>query len=230
MKIWILLFLIMAAIYDYRDFKIPNKLNGAGALITLVLAGVSGMKAADMMIGVLVVLISCGLLFYIGCLGGGDVKLLMVCAISIGRAMPRFLILSFICNGIYAVIFLWVWLSLPIKSTLCVINGSKQSPSIRTAVSPAACVKLPALGSLLLSLIQIRQSSRLFFGPAQPCPAAANRQRPFQKRFPARNAFSKPLCSACYQRPVFSPPEPELIDGLLRFGDAKSDEIPFFGV
>ena len=58
MKIWILLFLIMAAIYDYRDFKIPNKLNGAGALITLVLAGVSGMKAADMMIGVLVVLIS----------------------------------------------------------------------------------------------------------------------------------------------------------------------------
>ena len=93
MKIWILLFLIMAAIYDYRDFKIPNKFNGAGALITLVLAGVSGMKAADMMIGVLV--------------GGGDVKLLMVCAISIGRAMPQFLILSFICNGIYAVIFLW---------------------------------------------------------------------------------------------------------------------------
>ena len=29
MKIWILLFLIMAAIYDYRDFKIPNKLNGS---------------------------------------------------------------------------------------------------------------------------------------------------------------------------------------------------------
>ena len=33
------------------------------------------MKAADMMIGVLVVLISCGLLFYIGCLGGGDGQL-----------------------------------------------------------------------------------------------------------------------------------------------------------
>ena len=44
MKIWILLFLIMAAIYDYRDFKIPNKLNGTGALITLVLAGVSGIQ------------------------------------------------------------------------------------------------------------------------------------------------------------------------------------------
>ena len=47
MKIWILLFLIMAAIYDYRDFKIPNKLNGAGALITLVLAGVSGSRYDD---------------------------------------------------------------------------------------------------------------------------------------------------------------------------------------
>lgn len=107
MKIWILLFLTVAAIYDYKDFKIPNKLNVAGALITLIFAGTSGMKAADMAIGVLVVMISCGLLFYIGCLGGGDVKLLMVCAISIGLGMPRFLVLSFICNGIYAVIFLW---------------------------------------------------------------------------------------------------------------------------
>jgi len=56
---------------------------------------------------VLIVFASCGLLFYIGCLGGGDVKLLMVCGISIGWGMPQFLILSFICNGIYAVGFLW---------------------------------------------------------------------------------------------------------------------------
>lgn len=34
-------------------------------------------------------------------------KLLMVCGISIGWGMPQFLILSFICNGIYAVGFLW---------------------------------------------------------------------------------------------------------------------------
>lgn len=107
MKIWILLFLATAAFYDYRDFRIPNKLNATGALITLIFAGVYGVKAVDMAVGILVVLISCGLLFYIGCLGGGDVKLLMVCAISIGRGMPQFLILSFICNGIYAVIFLW---------------------------------------------------------------------------------------------------------------------------
>ena len=107
MKIWILLFIILAVIYDYRDFQIPNWLNGIGACITLILAGICGMKVMDITAGVLIVFASCGLLFYIGCLGGGDVKLLMVCAISIGRAMPRFLILSFICNGIYAVIFLW---------------------------------------------------------------------------------------------------------------------------
>ena len=107
MKIWILLFLIVAAIYDFRDFRIPNWLNGAGAVVTLILAYISGMKVSEITAGVLIVLFSCGILFYIGCLGGGDVKLLMVCGISIGWGMPQFLILAFICNGIYAVIFLW---------------------------------------------------------------------------------------------------------------------------
>lgn len=107
MKIWILLFLIVAAIYDFRDFRIPNWLNGAGAIVTLILAYISGMKVGEIAAGVLIVLFSCGVLFYIGCLGGGDVKLLMVCGISIGWGMPQFLILAFICNGIYAVIFLW---------------------------------------------------------------------------------------------------------------------------
>lgn len=107
MKIWILLFLTLAAIYDFRDFRIPNWLNATGASITLILALISGIRISEMTIGVLIVLVSCGPLFYIGCLGGGDVKLLMACAISIGWGMPRFLILTFICNGIYAVIFLW---------------------------------------------------------------------------------------------------------------------------
>ena len=107
MKIWILLFLILAAIYDFRSYKIPNWLNGTGACITLIFAGIYGIKIQEMTAGVLIVLVCCGLLFYIGCLGGGDVKLLMVCGISIGWDTPRFLILSFICNGIYAVIFLW---------------------------------------------------------------------------------------------------------------------------
>lgn len=107
MKVWILLFLILAAIYDFRDFRIPNWLNGIGAFITLILAGICGMKVTEMAAGVLIVFISCGLLFYIGCLGGGDVKLLMVCGIFIGWGMPQFLILSFICNGVYAVVFLW---------------------------------------------------------------------------------------------------------------------------
>ena len=102
MKIWILLFIILAVIYDYRDFQIPNWLNGIGACITMILAGICGMKVMDITAGVLIVFASCGLLFYIGCLGGGDVKLLMVCGISIGWGMPQFLILSFICNGIYA--------------------------------------------------------------------------------------------------------------------------------
>lgn len=106
MKIWILVFLILATIFDFKDFRIPNWLNAIGAAVTLVFAGVSGTKITEIAAGILIVLISCGFLFYIGCLGGGDVKLLMVCGISIGWAMTRFLILSFICNGIYAVFFL----------------------------------------------------------------------------------------------------------------------------
>lgn len=107
MKIWILLFLIAAAVYDLRDFRIPNWLNAAGAFVTLIFAYVSGMKISEIIAGVLIALFSCIILFYIGCLGGGDVKLLMVCGISIGWGMPQFLVLTFICNGIYAVIFLW---------------------------------------------------------------------------------------------------------------------------
>ena len=67
MKIWILLFIILAVIYDYRDFQIPNWLNGIGACITLILAGICGMKVMDITAGVLIVFASCGLLFYIGC-------------------------------------------------------------------------------------------------------------------------------------------------------------------
>ena len=89
MKIWILLFIILAVIYDYRDFQIPNWLNGIGACITLILAGICGMKVMDITAGVLIVFASCGLLFYIGCLGGGDVKLLMVCGIRLFQYITR---------------------------------------------------------------------------------------------------------------------------------------------
>ena len=54
MKIWILLFIILAVIYDYRDFQIPNWLNGIGACITLILAGICGMKVMDITAGVLI--------------------------------------------------------------------------------------------------------------------------------------------------------------------------------
>lgn len=60
MKIWILLFIILAVIYDYRDFQIPNWLNGIGACITLILAGICGMKVMDITAGVLIVFASCG--------------------------------------------------------------------------------------------------------------------------------------------------------------------------
>lgn len=107
MKVWIMIYLTIAVFYDWRDFRIPNKFNGAGAVITFLLGLVSGMNIIEMAAGGVIPLIICGLLFYIGCLGGGDVKLLMVCGISMGWEIFRLLFLSFIWNGLYAMVFLW---------------------------------------------------------------------------------------------------------------------------
>lgn len=107
MKVWIMIYLTIAVFYDWRDFRIPNKFNGAGAVITFLFGLVSGMNIIEMAAGGVIPLIICGLLFYIGCLGGGDVKLLMVCGISMGWEIFRLLFLSFIWNGLYAMVFLW---------------------------------------------------------------------------------------------------------------------------
>lgn len=107
MEIWIMTYLTIAVFFDWRDFKIPNKLNGIGGMITLILGLISGMNVAEMAAGGGIPLILCGFLFYIGCLGGGDVKLLMVCGISVGWKVFHLLFLSFMWNGVYAMIFLW---------------------------------------------------------------------------------------------------------------------------
>ena len=75
MRVWIMIYLTIAVFYDWRDFRIPNRFNGAGAVITFLLGLVSGMNIIEIAVGGVIPLIICGLLFYIGCLGGGDVKL-----------------------------------------------------------------------------------------------------------------------------------------------------------
>lgn len=37
MILWMLIYLTLAVIYDWRDFRIPNWLNAAGAVITVII-------------------------------------------------------------------------------------------------------------------------------------------------------------------------------------------------
>lgn len=107
MEIWMLIFLSAAVVYDWRDFRIPNQLTGGAAVLTAVICFSKGLGAGDMIIGMLLPFITCIGLFYLRVLGGGDIKVLMVCGIPLGTYIIRLMILSFLWNGVYAVLFLW---------------------------------------------------------------------------------------------------------------------------
>ncbi len=107
MVIWMLIFLSAAVVFDWRDFRIPNWLTGIGAFVTIGMCLWKGLDVIDMASGVFLPFLFCIGLFYLGCLGGGDIKLLMVCGIPLGTYVTTFLIVTFFWNGIYAVIFLW---------------------------------------------------------------------------------------------------------------------------
>lgn len=107
MVIWMLIFLSTAVAFDWWDFRIPNWLTGIGVLITIGICLWKGVDVIDMAAGVFIPFLFCIGLFYLGCLGGGDIKLLMVCGIPLGTYVITFLIVTFFWNGVYAVMFLW---------------------------------------------------------------------------------------------------------------------------
>nr|WP_300209502.1 A24 family peptidase [uncultured Anaerostipes sp.] len=107
MNLWMLTYLLTAVFYDWRDFRIPNWLNGAAAAVMLGFCLQRGFELSSMAAGVLIPFFGCVLLFYCGMLGGGDIKMLMVLGIPFGDRIIRVMILSFLWNGIIAVWILW---------------------------------------------------------------------------------------------------------------------------
>ncbi len=107
MVLWMLIYLTLAAVYDWRDFQIPNWLNAAGGVITITLCIWQGLDWSVMAAGILIPFFCCIGLFYLGALGGGDIKVLMVCGIPMGVSVIHLLILSFLWNGVTAVCILW---------------------------------------------------------------------------------------------------------------------------
>ncbi len=107
MVLWMLIYLTLAVMYDWRDFQIPNRLNVWGAVVTAGICVQKGLEASAMAAGVLIPFVCCIGLFRLGMLGGGDIKVLMVCGIPLGTYVTRLLILSFLWNGVIAVCILW---------------------------------------------------------------------------------------------------------------------------
>jgi Flp pilus assembly protein protease CpaA len=78
-----------AAIYDLRTGLIPNRLVLAGALLLLpliaaVAQGALGRASVSLVLGVVLVSLVPALLYRLGGLGGGDVKLLAVVGAALG--------------------------------------------------------------------------------------------------------------------------------------------------
>lgn len=107
MVLWMLLFLALAVWNDWRYFRIPNILIVVGAVVTLGICLLKEVALQHMFLGVAIPFVFCIGLFFLGCLGAGDIKLMMVCGIPLGRWVLDLLLWSFLWNGIYAVYFLW---------------------------------------------------------------------------------------------------------------------------
>lgn len=96
--------LIVAACFDYRDDRIPNKLcligSAAGMAAVLYGQGISdGLFHFIWAIGLCVCLFP---LWMLRVAGAGDVKLVMSAAVILGRSMIPFLICSGACLGLHA--------------------------------------------------------------------------------------------------------------------------------
>lgn len=107
MVLWMLIFLTIAVWNDWRSFRIPNSLVVIGAVVTMAVCFWKGLPLSYMVSGAVLPFVICFPLFILGCLGGGDIKLLMVCGIPLGRWVLYLILWSFLWNGVYAVYFLW---------------------------------------------------------------------------------------------------------------------------
>jgi len=101
---WIALYVLMAAIIDLRQRRIPNSLTYSGIIIGLVVGVMPqyGPDFADSLFGLAVAFVPSLLLFAVGSIGGGDVKLLSALGALLGY--PLILDMMF-----YAIVFGSIW-------------------------------------------------------------------------------------------------------------------------
>ncbi|MDD3746847.1 MAG: prepilin peptidase [Anaerostipes sp.] len=97
-------YLLIALLWDLFQYRIPNWWIVAGyflGLLEFVLAG--NMTVLDLGQGVLVTSVLL-ILFFLKVLGGGDIKVFYVAALFLGSETWRLILLSFLLNGLYALL------------------------------------------------------------------------------------------------------------------------------
>lgn len=99
----------VAVISDYRGWRIPNKLIGAGLIQGFVVSAVwrglqDGLVCSIQ--GCVIPVMMLFVLFLIRALGAGDIKLLAVAGAFVGTGVYRVMIYSFLAGGVISIIYL----------------------------------------------------------------------------------------------------------------------------
>ena len=100
------LFLIVAVASDCIKYKISNMILLAGAALCPIIkyAGAEDLNAVNMISGALIPFLICFPLFCLSMIGAGDIKLLMVTGLYVGRGVITVMISALIIAAVIAVI------------------------------------------------------------------------------------------------------------------------------
>lgn len=95
-------YLLTALFWDLRTYRIPNWWIIVGIILgsvdIMMQGSLLGVAKGGLVVSVLLPL------FFLGGLGGGDIKIFYVCAMFLESSVSRLILLSFFLNGIYALI------------------------------------------------------------------------------------------------------------------------------
>jgi prepilin peptidase CpaA len=128
--------MIMAAVSDFRFYRIPNWLSGAVAMLFIAAAFILAMPLPQIgwhiLAGITVLIVGFGL-FAVNLIGGGDAKLLAAAALWAGWSeLPALIVYTALAGGVMAIaVLLWE----VIRSHTELTSGSSPSALVKRVIS-----------------------------------------------------------------------------------------------
>lgn len=106
---FVLIGLVLLAVYfDYKSFKIPNRLCFLGMIFGTIWNGISlgnaGLKKS--ILGILAPIFILFILFLLGVLGAGDIKLFAAIGAFIGIKVFKIVVISFVVASLYGIVLI----------------------------------------------------------------------------------------------------------------------------